>query len=74
MPTIKGHDGSRSVTLGQDHVRSVRDADSLVGIPLDHGARLNELLDIDRGQVPGTPGQLPQNSSSAETPSRDATR
>jgi hypothetical protein len=59
MPVIEGHDGSRPVPFGQDHVRSVRDAHVLVGIPLDDGASLDELLDIDRRQVPGTAGQFP---------------
>lgn len=61
VAAIKGDDGSRPVTLGQDHVRSVRDADALVQIPLDHGASLGESLGIDRGQVPGPTGELPQN-------------
>jgi hypothetical protein len=41
MPMIEGHDGSRPVTLGQDHIRSVGDADILVGIPLDDSASLD---------------------------------
>lgn len=61
MAAIEGHDGSRPITLGQDHVRSVRDADVLAGIPLDHGGSLEDLLDLDPGQVPGTAGQLAQD-------------
>jgi hypothetical protein len=41
MPMIEGHDRSRPVTLGQDHIRSVGDADILVGIPLDDSASLD---------------------------------
>jgi hypothetical protein len=46
------------ITPGEQHQGCVRQADPLIGVPLDELARTPDILDPERRELPGPAGQL----------------
>ena len=59
MPPVECHDRTRRITLSKNDERCVRDADLLVGVPIDDSRRSRQILCIHRRKIPGASGEFP---------------
>jgi len=58
MTIVERQHAIRAVTRGEQHQGCVRQADPLIGVPLDQVAGTPDILDPESRELPGPTGQL----------------